>query len=136
VDLGHTCLFPALTTGGCLHLLGKTLALDAAAFAEYMITNQIDVLKIVPSHFRALLTHGREVFPRRWLILGGEPFSVDLYNRIKEVVGACGVVNHYGPTETTVGCLMNQVRAHEQILLPPILSTGKPLPGYRSYISR
>jgi len=135
VDLGHTCLFPALTTGGCLHLLGKTLALDAAAFAEYMITNQIDVLKIVPSHLRALLTHGREVLPRRWLILGGEPFSVDLYNRIKEVGGAaCGVVNHYGPTETTVGCLMNHVRAHEQILLPPILSIGKPLPGYRSYV--
>jgi amino acid adenylation domain-containing protein len=137
VDLGHTCLFPALTTGSCLHLMEKTAALDAAFFAGYMTRNHIDVLKIVPSHFRALLTHGKEVLPQRWLILGGEPFQADLYSRIRELNGpgkGCAVANHYGPTETTVGCLMNPTTSNEEILLPPIVSAGRPLPGYRCYV--
>jgi len=134
VDLGHTCVFPALTTGGCLHLVGKTMAMDASDFARYITSNRIDVLKIVPSHFRALLTHGKDVLPRRWLILGGEPFSADLYAQIRAAGGACAVANHYGPTETTVGCLMQRVNAREEVLLPAILYAGRPLPGAECYV--
>ncbi|MGH9362584.1 MAG: AMP-binding protein, partial [Thermoanaerobaculia bacterium] len=52
-DLGHTAIFPALATGGRLHVVSVERASDAAAFADYFGRHEIDCLKIVPSHLEA-----------------------------------------------------------------------------------
>ena len=105
VDLGYTSLFPSLVSGGCLHVIPTEVSTDGADFARYLADNEVDVLKIVPSHLQALLDGG-EVAPRRFLILGGEAFPRALARRLRELVGdGCRLVNHYGPTETTVGSL-------------------------------
>ena len=104
-DLGNSCIFPALISGGCLHVIAYETSMDAGAFAEYFERHAVDVLKITPSHLKALLAADRikPVWPRKHLILGGEVLTWDLASRIGKLA-SCNILNHYGPTEATVGC--------------------------------
>src|SRR5262249_8973600 len=110
-DLGNTCVFPSLCFGGTLHAISADRATDPNALAEYFQENEIDCLKIVPSHLGALLTSSRSenVIPRRRLILGGESSSWSLIEKVKESSSECCIFNHYGPTETTIGVLTCEV---------------------------
>ena len=53
-DLGNTILFPALATGGCVHVISRERAENQVLLSEYFSRESIDVLKIVPSHLAAL----------------------------------------------------------------------------------
>lgn len=135
-DLGHTCLFPSLVSGGTLHLVPVDAAMDGAAYARYANEHSIDVLKITPSHLGALLAvGGADVLPRSRVVLGGEPLSWGLADRVRDLA-ACTVTNHYGPTETTVGSLV-----YEDITQLPASSRpsrtvpiGRPLANTRIYV--
>ncbi len=105
-DLGYTSVFAALHGGATLYVVPGATVLDSAAFASYVQRNAIDVLKITPSHLQALLdgaADAREILPRGWLVLGGEPCPWELADRVAAIPGAPRLLNHYGPTETTVG---------------------------------
>jgi amino acid adenylation domain-containing protein len=106
-DLGYTALFGALLTGGCLHLPGRDVLLDPAAFGRYLHDESIDCVKTTPSHFAAVLAAAPEgkVFPRRLLVLGGEAIDPAWLSGVLDRAGGCAVANHYGPTETCVGVL-------------------------------
>ncbi|ARU88538.1 non-ribosomal peptide synthetase [Pseudomonas sp. M30-35] len=109
-DLGYTLLFPALLSGGELHLLDKTTAMDAKAWADWQTQYPIDHLKVVPSLLDAWLNHGQgaAVLPRKQLILGGETCSQRLLQSIRDLAPSLMTFNHYGPTETTVGVVMHK----------------------------
>jgi amino acid adenylation domain-containing protein len=105
-DLGNTSLFGALCNGGCLHLIPQDFAADGKWLADYFRSNAIDLLKIVPSHFRALLQGTDEpqaLFPLRALVFGGERLDCGLVETLEKLQPPCQLFNHYGPTETTVG---------------------------------
>ena len=125
-DLGNTVIFPALVTGGCLHVIAQERAENGALLAEYFERERIDVLKIVPSHLAAL--DPARVMPRKRLILGGEASRLDWIARLRELAPNCEIFNHYGPTETTVGVLTYHVTGipHTPSGTLPL---GKPLPG-------
>jgi amino acid adenylation domain-containing protein len=130
-DLGNTAVFPALCSGGRLHVVPEWRIADAAALEEYCARHPIDCLKIVPSHLAALLSGGRphEVLPRQWLVLGGEAADRSLVARLRELAPRCEILNHYGPTETTVGASTHRLGfGGEPAATPPI---GRPLPGVR-----
>jgi amino acid adenylation domain-containing protein len=131
-DLGNTAIFPALCSGGCVHLVKAERASDGAALGEYMRRHQVDCLKIVPSHLRAVLGGGvgGEVLPRRRLVLGGEALSWELVRVVKGLAPGCEVFNHYGPTETTVGVLSGAVEGAERGGVP----LGWPLGNVRVYV--
>ena len=57
-DLGNTCIYPSLVSGGCLHVIAHDVAADSQRLREYMTRYPVDVLKIVPSHLMALLNAG------------------------------------------------------------------------------
>ncbi|WP_158271784.1 non-ribosomal peptide synthetase [Methylosinus sporium] len=136
-DLGHTALFPSLTSGGCLHVLSYDAATDPHAFGTYLTANPIDVLKIVPSHYSALLplAGGRDPLPRKALIFGGEALPMRLAKRLLSTGPSFRLFNHYGPTETTVGALM--LHLTEEVLdgasaeCAPI---GRPIGNATAYI--
>ena len=140
-DLGNTSIYPALTSGGCLHLVSYETATDATSFGRYLEEHPIDVLKIVPSHLSALLaSSGGRVLPRRYLLVGGEALPWELVERVRESFGGstCRIINHYGPTETTVGSLTyhlgdadEEKRVAEQSATVPI---GRPLANTAAYI--
>ncbi len=109
-DLGHTAIFPALCTGGHLHVVPADQVADPAALAALFRAAPVDCLKIVPSHLRSLLAspQASDVLPRCCLVLGGEACSCDLVAQVRELAPGCRVLNHYGPTETTVGVLVHE----------------------------
>lgn len=139
-DLGNTVLFPALVTGGSLHVISRERAEDQALLAEYFMRERIDVLKIVPSHLAALQA-GRNpgaVLPGRRLVLGGEASRHEWIEQLRALAPDCEIYNHYGPTEGTVGVLTYHVGPR-----PPgaqagtqagTLPLGQALPNCRVYI--
>ena len=137
-DLGNTCIYPSLVSGGCLHILNYETATDGARYEEYLKGEPIDVLKIVPSHLNALLgtrSKSAKMLPSKYLILGGEALSYDLAEQIKERGEGCTTINHYGPTETTIGSLTARVSEMEVELRrgagAPI---GRPIANTQSYV--
>ncbi len=128
-DLGNTVVFPALATGGCLHVVSQQRAENPALLAEYFARERIDVLKIVPSHLAALQAgdHPERVMPRARLILGGEASRRDWIERLRAVAPGCEIHNHYGPTEATVGALTYHVGAHLPATRSGTLPLGTPL---------
>ena len=96
-DLGNTALFPALCSGGCLHVVSAERAMDPVKWREYFSSHAIDCLKIVPSHLSALLGSGEgasDMLPRQVLVLGGEASSWELVRRIHGASPALRVLNH------------------------------------------
>ncbi len=110
-DLGNTAIFPALCTGGTLHIMSKVRSSDPDALAAYFRQHPIDCLKIVPSHLMALLGGDRpgDILPRQCLVLGGETATWEAVATIRKSAPHCRIFNHYGPTETTVGVLTYEV---------------------------
>lgn len=103
-DLGNTCLLLALWSGGTLHVVGSDIRKDPGALCEYLVQHKIDVLKITPSHWRAVMAARRaESSLLRCLLLGGEALPVSLAEQILNEKITQRLVNHYGPTEATVG---------------------------------
>jgi amino acid adenylation domain-containing protein len=136
-DLGNTCIFPSLVSGGCLHIIAHDTAADSQRLREYVAKYPFDVLKIVPSHLMALLNSGggREVLPRKFLITGGEALTIPLLKKIADAGGSCELLNHYGPTETTIGSLTLRVKdfdwQHSPVQTIPI---GRPIANTRVYV--
>ena len=135
-DLGNTVIFPALCTGGCLHIVSQERVTDPRALAEYFVRHPIDCLKIVPTHLASLLTSkaSSSIIPRQCLVLGGEAASWDLIEKIQQEAPNCRILNHYGPTETTVGVLTYPVSSKLASYNSKTVPIGRPIANTQVYI--
>jgi amino acid adenylation domain-containing protein len=135
-DLGNTAIFPALCTGGCLHIISQERATNPEALAAYCRRHPIDCLKIVPSHLAALLNAApsEPILPRQCLVLGGEAASWTLIEQIQQQNPDCRILNHYGPTETTVGVLTYPVESKLTSLGSETVPLGRPLANTQVYV--
>jgi amino acid adenylation domain-containing protein len=140
-DLGNTCIYPSLISGGTLHVIGYETATDGVRFAEYATKHGIDVLKIVPSHMAALLQsqpdaeQAKKLLPRKYLIFGGETLTPKLVEKIEALQGTCDVLNHYGPTETTVGSLTLKLKDYDWKSKPlASIPIGRPIQNTQVYV--
>jgi amino acid adenylation domain-containing protein len=132
-DLGNTTLFPSLAFGGTLHVLSEAQVVDSDYVCNYLKDNQVDVLKLTPSHFNALFSNqALTQFSVRWLFLGGEKADSTTGQKLSMLVDkGVRVINHYGPTEATIGCCTFE-------LSNPISGTdipiGRPLSNVCCYV--
>lgn len=133
-DLGNTAIFPALASGGCLHLISPQASMDGDALTAYAAEHPIDVLKITPSHLRALMRAGTGFLPRRWLVLGGEASSWNLVEEIRAAGLEGRILNHYGPTETTIGCCTFALDVEPVGGQPATVPIGRPIANARAYV--
>jgi len=135
-DLGNTCIFPALISGGCLHIIAYEDCTDAQRFARYAQRYPIDVLKIVPSHLQALLSsaEAQQLLPREYLIMGGEALNPALLERIAALGARARILNHYGPTETTVGSLTLKLDQWQGSPGAGSIPIGRPIANTQIYI--
>ena len=136
VDTCITTLYTPLVHGGTLHLLSRERSLDPDALAEYGRQHRIDCLKIAPSHLAVLLDspHAADCLPQQHLVLGGEPPSWELIERVRALRPACAIINEYGPTETTVGVIaarLDKGITRRTSTTPPI---GIPFGGNYAYL--
>jgi amino acid adenylation domain-containing protein len=136
-DLGNTCIYPALISGGSLHIIPHDVATDPQQFAACNSKQPIDVLKIVPSHLSALLQSDEagKILPRKYLVTGGEALTPTLLEKIFSLNPGCEILNHYGPTETTVGSLTLELKSYDWknagLSTIPI---GRPIQNTATYI--
>ena len=132
-DLGHTVIFPALSTGGCLYMIPQELVSDGPKLGEYFSRYAIDCLKIVPSHLAALLASAQpeQLLPRKRLVLGGEASRSEWVAQLQSLAPACTILNHYGPTETTVGVLTHEAVTQSETATLPL---GRPLANVKIYL--
>jgi len=135
-DLGNTAIFPALCTGGCLHIVSQERATDPKALADYFGHHPIDCLKITPAHLASLLASNASdsILPRQCLVLGGEAASWDLIKKIQQEAPNCRILNHYGPTETTVGVLTYPVSSKQASYNSKTVPIGRPIANTQVYI--
>jgi len=141
-DLGNTSLYPALASGGTLHVIPGDVAMDPVRYGEYMKSHHVDVLKITPGHLKALLggqgkLDASAVLPAQWLVVGGEACGWELASDVL-AAGRCRMLNHYGPTETTVGAtsfeITRESAAAAQKAGSRTVPVGRPLPNARTYV--
>lgn len=135
-DLGNTAIFPALCSGGCLHIVSQERISSPEALAKYFHRHPIDCLKIVPAHLAALLTASQpeKILPRQRLILGGETCSWQLIEQIQKLTTECQIFNHYGPTETTIGVSTYLVEPGKPQLNSNTVPIGHPISNTQIYI--
>lgn len=135
-DLGNTAIFPALCTGGCLHILSQERVSDPEALAEYVQHHPIDCLKIVPSYLATLLASSASasILPRQCLVLGGEVATWELVAKIQEAAPNCRIINHYGPTETTVGVLTYPVQSKGDSYNAKTVPIGRAIANTQVYL--
>jgi amino acid adenylation domain-containing protein/FkbM family methyltransferase len=133
-DLGNTVVFAALVSGGSLHVISQSRALDPTGLAEYLSQNTIDCLKIVPTHLEVLQSTRlpEQVLPRKLLILGGEIVSPALIKRLRAQAPGLTLLNHYGPTECTIGAMTYQLQGSPDSL--SMIPLGRPLANTQIYI--
>jgi amino acid adenylation domain-containing protein len=136
-DLGNTAIFPALASGGTLHIMSHERISDPEAVAAYFDERQIDCLKIVPGHLAALLSCSQpaRVLPRRVLVVGGEASNREGAIQVQGLKPDLRILNHYGPTETTVGVFTWELTrdvhwTNDETILP----LGRPLRNTRAYV--
>lgn len=136
-DTSVSTLFGALLSGGCIVAVAKERRADAAYLAALIDEQQIDVLKIAPTHLQALLQaaeDARRLLPRKSLILGGEACPWSLVQQIRTLNPDLAIFNHYGPTEATVGVTMYAVPPAQDDTQHGSVPIGRPLHNVKTYV--
>ncbi|WP_258539555.1 non-ribosomal peptide synthetase [Chitinophaga oryzae] len=131
-DLGNTVIFGSLLTGGALHLFSKDTINDPKKINSYLRRRPLDVIKIVPSHWKALCSGDELLLHQKLLIFGGEALDSGVTDSIRAAKASCTVVNHYGPTETTIGKLLHVVNPEQ--VYGKTVPIGKPFSNTSVYI--
>lgn len=104
-DLTVTSIFVPLITG-------NPIVIYSAAEKELLIEkvirdNQVQILKLTPSHLKILREMDLSTSTLHTLIVGGEELRADLAKEIyQRFAGKIKIYNEYGPTETVVGCMI------------------------------
>lgn len=130
-DSGNTILFSSLITGGILHLFSSEDLMDSDFLLSYFNKNDIDITKMVPSHWHALNYNRDIILPRKVMIFGGEALPPKVIKKIKNSSSKATVYNHYGPTETAIGKLMYKIDIEKEYGNVPI---GKPFSNTEIFV--
>jgi amino acid adenylation domain-containing protein len=135
-DLGHTPIFAALASGGCVHVVPPARSSDMAALGRYFMETRVHCVKIVPAHLEALCRALPETAKLPWsaAIVGGEPLTWELAQLARKLAPGCTVLNEYGPTETTVGVICAAAEPHKEKFNTVEAPIGRPRPGVSAYV--
>ena len=109
----------------------RGLLLEPARLVDWIDVEGIEILHVVPSVLRSLLSQALD--PKyfadlRWVVLAGEVLQRSDVRRWRDVFGdRIRLLNLYGPTETTVTKLFHIVEARD--LERPSIPIGQPMRG-------
>ncbi len=112
--LHRAMLFPPLMSGKTILIVPNNVSHNPELFIEHFKHNKVDCMKLTPSHVSMYLTYDsfEVIFPKKLLILAGEPLKWELVKKIKKY-SDCEIHNNYGPTETTVSIFFYEIKDFE-----------------------
>ncbi|MEL7147875.1 MAG: amino acid adenylation domain-containing protein, partial [Bacteroidota bacterium] len=131
-DLTITSIFLPLVTGNELVIYPETAV--GLSVENVFRRDEVDLVKLTPSHLRLLLKHNllKENSRITKLIVGGEKLETSLAEDIYRKMGKkVAIFNEYGPTEATVGCMIHQFSPGEEYPNVPI---GVPAANTQIYL--
>jgi amino acid adenylation domain-containing protein/non-ribosomal peptide synthase protein (TIGR01720 family) len=134
-DLSVTSLWVPLWAGKRVELAADGDDALAALAACLTRARGIDLLKLTPSHGRALAELLGTPLPGvRALIVGGEALDSDCVAALDSWAPAARIVNEYGPTEAVVGCCVCDVALGDGAAPGASLPIGMPIHGAELYV--
>jgi amino acid adenylation domain-containing protein len=116
--------FAHLAFGRTLHVVDDATRRDPDRLAKFISQHDIEVIDATPTQIQTLVLAGQadSLASLTILVLGGEPTSPGLWQRLSQLSGV-QPYNLYGPTECTVAVTAAAFRDHPSPML------GSPLPG-------
>ncbi len=127
-DFTITCIFCPLVAGGRIDLFDPQAEVGEVLARLFGGQNQVDTVKLTPSHITLLQHIDLSRSQIRTVIVGGEellPKHLEILKRL----GSVAVYNEYGPTEATVGCVVKLVDLRQSVI--PI---GRPIRQTNVYV--
>ncbi|WP_437677701.1 amino acid adenylation domain-containing protein [Sorangium sp. So ce131] len=107
-DLTVTSIYVPLISGLCIYIYADRQD-NVPVINRVVDDNNVDALKLTPSHLALLRNTDLAASNLRVLILGGEDLkteaALDVHRRSS---GRIAIYNEYGPTETVVGCMIHR----------------------------
>ncbi|MEN7551666.1 amino acid adenylation domain-containing protein [Rapidithrix thailandica] len=118
-DLTVTSLFVSLCYGQRLFIADqeKSIARILQEFLSPEIDNEVDTLKLTPSHITMLKNLGHTSTSLKKIILGGEALEKEHISALYSWNPDVEIYNEYGPTEATVGCIVKRVSIEDERIL-------------------
>ena len=132
-DLTLTSVFLPLVSGGRVVVYREEVGLADFALLRVAQDDEVDVIKLTPSHLALL--RGTDVSKSRVrkLIVGGEDLRTDVARAALRAFGRqVEIYNEYGPTETTVGCVVH--RFDDALDIDASVPIGRPEAAGRIYL--
>lgn len=106
-DLTVTSVYLPLISGGPVVIYAGNI--DEPPLEEILSDNQVDVLKVTPSHLSLIKDRNNRGSRVKRLIVGGESLATKVAREVYESFGCeVEIFNEYGPTEATVGCAVHR----------------------------
>lgn len=108
-DLTVTSIFAPLLSGNTIEIYGE----DDFCLDRIIKEDKVDVIKLTPSHLKALLNEDINNKRLKSFIVGGEEFERKVAEEIDKKFNHNIIqYNEYGPTETVVGCMIYAYDRH------------------------
>lgn len=126
-DLTVTSIFSTLTRGATLHIYNDE---STDLSLERIFSNdEIDAIKLTPSHIRILPHLGLKETRISTCIVGGEELYKSDIEILRKLNPDMSIYNEYGPTECTVGCIVWSVdKEADKILI------GRPIDNTQAFV--
>ena len=120
-----------LAHGASIVVISDTIRESPEGFWGYVRHKGVDLLNCTPSLLESLISSAPDGVSLRHLVLGGEPFMIELRRKISTHLNVANITNLYGPTETTIDAVGFTVEEDQP---GPYIPIGRPLPNYRAYV--
>lgn len=132
-DLTLTSIFVPLVSGGRIVVYPETTNETDLAILDVLNDNDVDVVKLTPSHLAVLHDHDLSESRIKQLIVGGEDLKRDVAEQaVRSLGNGVTLHNEYGPTEATVGCILHTYDpAKDTAVSVPI---GRPIDNMMAYV--
>jgi amino acid adenylation domain-containing protein/non-ribosomal peptide synthase protein (TIGR01720 family) len=132
-DAAAAEIFHPLITGAGLVIASPGGQYDADYLVELMRERRVTAIDVVPTMLKALVDDGRikECRSLRRVASGGEALSVELKERVYDLLGEVELVNMYGPTEATITATFYRCGPGED---EPTVPIGRPVANTRVYL--
>jgi len=130
-DISTFEIWGALLNGLILFLPGREVILDPGKLREFLESNKISILHLIPQLFNQLASQDIDIFKGlKYFLVGGDLVRPDAVNRLREKYPLLTILHMYGPTEnTTFSTYFPVIKTYENRL-----SIGKPIANSVVYI--
>ncbi|MEO0726396.1 MAG: amino acid adenylation domain-containing protein [Bacteroidota bacterium] len=132
-DLTVTSIFTPLVAGGITVIYPERETGPDLAVLDVMRDNQVDIVKLTPSHLELVRAGDWSHSRIRVMIVGGEDFKASLASAVAATFpSGLQIYNEYGPTEATVGCIVHQFQPVD--LRKGSVPIGRPTTNMEAYV--